>query len=62
MAFVSISFNVGCILMVIGAYGLWPNALPWSLAFWLGWTAAWASLWLSKKAREATVAGQGALK
>lgn len=62
MVFVSISFNVGCVFLIIGASGLWPNALPWDLAFWLGWLASGASLWLSKRAREATVAGQGGLK
>jgi hypothetical protein len=35
--FVPVSFVLGIIMTIAFGYSLYPAALPWNLAFWLGW-------------------------
>lgn len=48
-------FYLMCISGISGAWMLWPSAVPWHLAFWLGWLAAIINGELLKRARRAQI-------
>jgi hypothetical protein len=45
---IHILFNLGLAGLVFSGQMLWPQAVPWGIAFWAGYMAGTFSLWIQR--------------